>query len=95
MEFRSKASDMAIFVIVAAGSLTTIGIFSVPSVFADKCNNNEDNNCNETDVNQKTWTDNKCKLENLSNDHSNENFDNNTLACKNDCKKFEELCDNT
>ena len=28
---------MAIFVIVAAGLLTTIGVFSVPSVFADKC----------------------------------------------------------
>ena len=65
MEFRSKASNMAIFVILAAGLLTTIGVFSVPSGFADKCNNNEDNNCNKTDVNQKIWTDNKCKLENL------------------------------
>ena len=74
---------MAIFIIMAAGLLTTIGIFSVPSVFADKCNKNEDNNCNETDINQKIGTDNKCKLENLSNDHSNENFDENTIECKN------------
>ena len=74
---------MAIFVIVAAGLFTTIGIFSVPSVFADKCNKNEDNNCNKTDVNQKIGTDNKCKLENLSNDHSNENFDKNKIECKN------------
>ena len=86
---------MAFFVIVAAGLLTTIGVFSVPSVFADKCDNNEDNNCNQTDVNQKTWTDNKCKLDNLSNDHSNENFDDNTSRMRKHCNKFGELCDNT
>ena len=53
--------------------------------------NNEDNNCNETDVNQKIWTDNKCKLENLSNDHSNENFDDNLLACVNTVTNLENL----
>ena len=74
---------MAFFVIVAAGLLTTIGVISIPSVFADKCDNNEDNNCNEADVNQKTWTNNKCELENLDSDHSNKNFDDNLLECVN------------
>ena len=74
---------MAIFVILAAGALTTIGVYSVPAGFADKCDNNEDNNCNQADVNQKSSTDNKCKLDNLSNDHSNENFDDNLLECVN------------
>jgi hypothetical protein len=83
MESRSKASDMAIFFILAAAALTTIGVFSVPAVFADKCDNNEDNNCNQADVNQKISTDNKCKLDNLSNDHSNKNFDDNLLECVN------------
>jgi hypothetical protein len=82
---------MAIFVIVAAGLLTAIGLFSVPSVFADKCNKSEDNNCNETDVNQKIGTDNKCKLENLSNDHSNKNFDDNQLTCLNTIINLEDF----
>jgi hypothetical protein len=85
-------SNMAYFVFVAAGLLTTIGIISIPSVFADKCDNNEDNNCNETDVNQKIWTDNKCKLENLSNDQSNENFDDNhRLPCINTVTNLEDF----
>ena len=91
MEFRSKASDMAIFFILAAAALTTIGVFSVPAVFADKCGNNEDNNCNETDVNQKTWTNNKCELENLDSDHSNENFFKNTLSCVNEVRNLEDF----
>ncbi len=89
MEFQSKGSNIAIFVIVAAGLFITIGVFSVPAAFADKCKNNEDNNCNETDVNQKIWTDNECKLENLSNDHSNENFDDNLLSCINSATNLE------
>ena len=47
MEFRSKVSNMAFFVIVAAGILTSISmssVSSVTSVFADKCDNNGDNN---------------------------------------------------
>jgi len=91
MEFRSKASDMAIFFILAAGALTTIGVFSIPAVFADKCDNNEDNNCNETDVNQRTWTNNECELENLNKDHSNENFDDNLLACINTVRNLEDF----
>ena len=90
MEFRSKVSNM-IFVIVAAGLLTTIGVSSIPSVFADKCDNNEDNNCNKADVNQKIWTDNKCKLENLSKDHSHENFDDNLLSCINTLTNLEDF----
>jgi hypothetical protein len=90
MEFQSKGSNIAIFVILAAGLLTTtMGVFSVPSVFADKCKNNEDNNCNETEVSQKIWNDNECKLENLSNDHSNENFDDNLLSCVNSVTNLE------
>ena len=91
MEFRSRGSNMAFFVIVAAGLLTTIGVFSIPSVFADKCDNNEDNNCNHADVNQKSSTDNKCKLDNLSNDHSNENFDDNLLECVNTVTNLEDF----
>ena len=94
MEFRSK---------VRYGYLCHHGrwfidnyrIFSEPSVFADKCDKNEDNNCNETDVNQKIGTDNKCKIDNLSNDHSNENFDDNLLGMHKHCNKFKEPCDNT
>ncbi len=90
MEFR-KARDSAIFIILAVGALTTIGVFSVPSVFADKCDKNEDNNCNETEINQETWTDNRCKLENLDNDGSNENVHSSTLACANVARNLEDL----
>jgi hypothetical protein len=90
MEFR-KARNLAIFVIMVAGALTTIGVFSVPSVFADKCDKNENNNCNDTGINQKTWTDNRCKLENLDNDRSNENVLNSTLACVNVVGNLEDL----
>ena len=91
MEFRSRGSNMAFFVIVVAGLLTTIGVFSMPSVFADKCDNNEDNNCNQADVNQKISTDNKCKLDNLSNDHSKENSDDNLLECVNTVTNLEDF----
>ena len=90
MEFW-KARDLAIFVIMVAGALTTIGVFSVPSVFADKCDNNEDNNCNQADVNQKSSTDNKCRLDNLSNDHSNKNSDHNLLECVNTVTNLEDF----
>lgn len=90
MEFR-KARDLAIFIILAAGALTTVGVFSIPSVFADKCDKNEDNNCNQTEINQETWTDNRCKLENLDNHRSNENVNNNTLACANAVRNLENL----
>jgi hypothetical protein len=82
---------LAIFVIMVAGALTTIGVFSVPSVFADKCDKNENNNCNETGIKQETWTDNRCKLENLDNDRSNENVQNSTLACVNVVGNLEDL----
>ena len=91
MEFRSRGSNMAFLVIVAAGLLTTIGVFSIPSVFADKCDNNGDNNCNKSDVEQKSLTDNKCKLENLSKDHSNENFDDNLLSCINSATNLKDF----
>ena len=90
MEFR-KARDLAIFIILGVGALTTIGVFSVPSIFADKCDKNEDNNCNETEINQETSTDNRCKLENLDNDRSNENVHNRTLACVNAVRNLEDL----
>ena len=88
MEFL-QARDLAFFIILAAGALTTVGVFSVPSVFADKCDKNEDNNCNETEINQKTWTDNRCKLENLDKDRSNENVHDSTLACVNAVRNLE------
>ena len=91
MEFRSRVSDIAMYVIVATGLLTTIVVFSLPSIFADKCDKNEDNNCNETEINQETWTDNRCKLENLDNDRSNENVQNSTLACVNAVRNLEDL----
>ena len=91
MEFRTKVSNVAFFVIVTGGLLTAIGVFSVPSVFADKCDDNGDNNCNEADVNQKTWTNNKCELENLDSDHSNENFFKNTLPCVNEVRNLEDF----
>ncbi len=90
MEFR-KARDSAIFIILAVGALTTIGVFSIPSVFADKCDKNEDNNCNEADVNQKISTDNKCKLDNLSKNHSSKNFDDNLLSCVNTVTNLEDF----
>ena len=91
MELRSKVIDMAIFVILTTGILTSIGFFSVSSIFADKCDNNEDNNCNETNVIQETLTDNRCQIDNLDTDHSSENFYNNTLACKNDVRNLKNL----
>lgn len=86
-----KARVLAIFIFLATGALTTIGVFSLPSIFADKCDKNEDNNCNETQINQETGTDNRCKLENLDNDHSNENVHNSTLACVNAVRNLEDL----
>jgi len=91
MEFRSRVSDIAMYVIVATGLLTTIVVFSLPSIFADKCDKNEDNNCNDTQINQETKTDNRCKLENLDNDHSNENIHNSTLACVNSATNLKDF----
>ena len=91
MESRTKVKDMTVFIIMAAGLLTTIEIFTEPSVFADKCNKNGDNNCNDTDIDQKIGTDNKCKIDNLSKDHSNENLDDNLLACINSAQNVKNL----
>jgi hypothetical protein len=91
MEFRTKVKDMTVFIIMAAGLLTTIEIFTEPSVFADKCNKNGDNNCNDTDIDQKIGTGNKCKIDNLSKDHSNENLDDNLLGCINTAQNVKNL----
>ncbi len=86
-----RNTNAAIFVILTAAALTTIGVFSTPSVFAGKCDKNGDNSCNDNDINQQAWTNNKCELENLNTDHSNKNFDDNLLSCVNTVRNLEDL----
>jgi hypothetical protein len=91
MVLQYKSSGLAFLIILSAGALATIGMFSVPEVSAEKCNNNEDNNCNGEDIYQKSWTANGCDLGNENDDQSKKNTDDNLFACVNTATNLENL----
>jgi hypothetical protein len=92
MKLSCKPSGLTLIVILFAGAIATVGIFSMPEGFAEKCKNNEDNNCNEDTIYQKSWTTNGCDLGNENYEHSKKSIDvNNTFACVNTVTNLENL----
>lgn len=84
-------ANVIFFVILAAGSLTAIVTISTSTSFADKCKNDNDNNCNSGDIDQKSWTTNTCDLGNENSDKSIKSFDSNLFACVNTVTNLENL----
>src|SRR5215813_15580204 len=78
------SKNTLMFVILGAAMLTgltaTATTFVAP-VFADKkkCEDNDNNNCNDTHKTQKIDQYNKCKIENENEDHSSHNANENFL----------------
>jgi len=74
------------FTIVAASIIMTLGILTIPA-FADKCDKNEDRNCNNSDKDQKLSATNDCNIKNHNHDKSHDNTNLNTddgLSCISD-----------
>lgn len=71
------------FTIIAASIMMTIGIATIPA-FADKCDKNEDRNCNNSEKDQKLSATNDCNIKNRNHDKSHDNSNLNTddgLSC--------------
>lgn len=74
------------FTIVAASIIMTLGILTIPA-FADKCDKNEDRNCNNSEKDQKLSATNDCNIKNHNHDKSHDNTNLNTddgLSCISD-----------
>ena len=74
------------FTIVAASIIMTLGILTMPA-FADKCDKNEDRNCNNSEKDQKLSATNDCNIKNHNHDKSHDNTNLNTddgLSCISD-----------
>jgi hypothetical protein len=74
------------FTIVAASIMMTLGILTIPA-FADKCDKNEDRNCNNSEKDQKLSATNDCNIKNHNHDKSHDNTNLNTddgLSCISD-----------
>jgi hypothetical protein len=74
------------FTIVAASITMTLGILTIPA-FADKCDKNEDRNCNNSEKDQKLSATNDCNIKNHNHDKSHDNTNLNTddgLSCISD-----------
>lgn len=74
------------FTIVAASIVMTLGILTIPA-FADKCDKNEDRNCNNSEKDQKLSATNDCNIKNHNHDKSHDNTNLNTddgLSCISD-----------
>ncbi|MGA9910481.1 MAG: hypothetical protein WBP84_09770 [Nitrososphaeraceae archaeon] len=74
------------FTIVAASIIMTLGILTIPA-FADKCDKNEDRNCNNSEKDQKLSATNDCNIKNHNHDKSHDNPNLNTddgLCCISD-----------
>lgn len=85
-------ANIIFIVILAAGSLTAIASISTAIAFADKCKNDNDNNCNSGDIDQKSWTTNTCDLGNEDSGKSTNSFDSNPLfRCVNTVTNLENL----
>jgi len=72
--------------IVAASIMMTLGILTIPA-FADKCDKNEDRNCNNSEKDQKLSATNDCNIKNHNHDKSHDNANLNTedgLSCISD-----------
>ena len=74
------------FTIVAASIIMTLGILTIPA-FADKCDKNEDRNCNNSEKDQKLSATNDCNIKNHNHDKSHDNKNLNSddgLSCISD-----------
>src|SRR6266508_279070 len=91
MDYHSRMANVILFVILAAGSLTSISMISSSIAFAEKCRNDSDNNCNSDDIDQKSWTTNTCDLGNENSGHSIKSFDSNLFACMHNVTNLENL----
>ena len=75
---------------IATAVVGTTGSNIVSPVFAGgdhdekKCKNNEDNNCNDTENNQKLTPKEDCDNETTIKDHSKKNDNGNVLVCSTD-----------
>ena len=78
-----RHKNFAMFTIVAASIIMTLGILTIPA-FADKCDKNEDRNCNNSERDQKLSATNDCNIKNHNHDKSHDNTNLNTddgLSC--------------
>ena len=78
-----RHKNFAMFTIIAASIMMTIGIATIPA-FADKCDKNEDRNCNNSEKDQKLSATNDCNIKNRNHDKSHDNSNLNTddgLSC--------------
>jgi len=81
-----RHKNFAMFTIVAASIIITLGILTIPA-FADKCDKNEDRNCNNSERDQKLSATNDCNIKNHNHDKSHDNTNLNTddgLSCISD-----------
>ena len=81
-----RHKNIAMFTIVAASIIMTLGILTIPA-FADKCDKNEDRNCNNSEKDQKLSSTNDCNIKNHNHDKSHDNTNLNTddgLSCISD-----------
>lgn len=81
-----RHKNFAMFTIVAASIIMTLGILTIPA-FADKCDKNEDRNCNSSEKDQKLSATNDCNIKNHNHDKSHDNTNLNTndgLSCISD-----------
>ena len=81
-----RHKNIAMFTIVAASIIMTLGILTIPA-FADKCDKNEDRNCNNSEKDQKLSATNDCNIKNHNHDKSHDNTNLNTddgLSCISD-----------
>ena len=78
--------NFAMFTIVAASIIMNLGILTIPA-FADKCDKNEERNCNNSEKDQKLSATNDCNIKNQNHDKSHDNTNLNTddgLSCISD-----------
>ena len=81
-----RNKNFATFTIVAASIIMTLGILTIPA-FADKCDKNDDRNCNNSEKDQKLSATNDCNIKNHNHDKSHDNTNLNTddgLSCISD-----------
>ena len=83
---------------IATAVMGTAGSNIVSPVFAGgdhegekKCKNNEDNNCNDTEKNQKLSAKDECENENTVKHHSDDNNIDNILICSIDAVNLKEI----
>jgi hypothetical protein len=81
-----RHKNFTMFTIIAASIIMTLGILTIPA-FADKCDKNEDRNCNNSEKDQKLRATNDCNIKNHNHDKSHDNTNLNTddgLSCISD-----------